>query len=208
MELAEGRTCRCGAEIPYRRAKSCAACSRASSKKHYQANRETVLRRHHTTKHMLTPAQLQERRDRAYLSNYVKRGKVLRQPCRCGEKKVFPIQPELGRPLVVVWACRACRPRIAAELHGNVISAPPPIRQPRRERAQARARTWAGTYEQVERELQQWPADRAEALRRAAASVNGMRLNAASPMYRMNLVALYKRVVGQSQPGGAGAKPA
>jgi hypothetical protein len=188
------------ARIPYRYAKSCAACSRASSKLHYQRNRAAVLRRHSAQKSLLTPVQVQERRDRAYLHKYVQRGKVVPERCRCGEQRVSPIQPEPGRPLVVVWACRSCKPRVQAELQADLITAPPPIRQPRRERAVARANTWVATYENVERALQQWPADRADALRRAASTVKGIRLHPGSALYRMQLVALYKRVVAEQAP--------
>jgi hypothetical protein len=197
VELVERhRWCACGAEVPYRRAKSCAACSRASSQRHYQGKRAEILRRHHAQKGLLTPVQLQERRDRAYLHTYVKRGRVVPERCRCGEQRVSPIQPELGR-LVVVWACRACKPRVLAELQGELITAPPPIRQPRKERAAARATTWVATYENVESELARWPADRATALRQAASTLKGMRLHPESALYRMQLVALYKKVVAQ-----------
>jgi hypothetical protein len=123
---------------------------------------------------------------------------VVPEACRrCGDANVVPIQPELGRPLVVVWACRSCKPRVVADLQGDVIWAAPPIRQPRREQAAARARRpWAETFEAVERELETWPPETAEAVRRAASTVNGVPLSRESRLYRMMLVAVYKRARG------------
>ena len=196
MELLEEekRWCACGAPNQYSRAKTCPQCSRASSARHYDRHRERVLRRYHVQKGMLTDAQRQARRDRAYLAKYVERGKLVPDGCtRCGGEDVVPIQPELGRPLVVVWACRSCKPRVEADLQGDVISAPPPIRQPRRERAAARSQSWAGGYETVEATLCALPADQAEALRRAASTVNGLSISRESPLYRMNLVTVYTR---------------
>jgi hypothetical protein len=153
-----------------------------------------VLRRYHAQKRLLTPAQVQARRDRAYLAKYIERGKVVPEPCaRCRAEDVLPIQPELGRPLVVVWACRECKPRVLADVQGDVISAPPPLRQPRRERAQAKRRTWAGAYDTVECELQTLPAEQAEALRAAASTVKGVSISRESPLYRMNLVTMFAR---------------
>jgi hypothetical protein len=193
-EEEEARHCACGASISHARARTCASCSRASSHRHYERNRSRVLAGYHAKKKLFTPAQLQERRDRAYLAQYVKRGKVVPDACRrCGDPNVVPIQPELGRPLVVVWACRSCKPRVAADLQGDVIWPAPPIRQPRREQAAARARPSAETFEAVERELQTWPPQAAEALRRAASTVRGVPLSRESPLYRMMLVTLYKR---------------
>jgi hypothetical protein len=190
----EERWCACGARNPYLRAKACVDCSRASSARHYDRHRDRVLRRYHAQKRLLTDAQRQARRDRAYLAKYVQRGKIVPDACtRCAREDVSPIQPELGRPLVVVWACRVCKPRVEADLQGDVISAPPPIRQPRRERAVARRQSWAGGYEAAEAELRALSADQAEALRRAASTVNGFSISRESPLYRMNLVTVFAR---------------
>ena len=192
--LEEKRWCACGASNPYPRAKTCPQCSRVSSARHYDRYRESVLWRYHVQKGMLTDAQRQARRDRAYLAKYVERGKLAPGDCtRCGGENVVPIQPELGRPLVVVWACRSCKSRVEADLQGDVISAPPPIRQPRRERAVARRQSWAGGYGNVEAALRALPSDEAEALRRAASTVNGFSISRESPLYRMNLVTVYTR---------------
>lgn len=190
----EDHWCACGARNPYLMAKTCVECSRASSARHYARHRERVLRRYHTLKGLQTHAQRQARRDRAYLAKYVQRGKVVPDDCmRCSRADVVPIQPELGRPLVVVWACRDCKPRVEADLQGEIIFAPPPVRQPRRERAVARRQSWAGGYEAVEVELRALPADQAEALRRAASTVNGYPISRESPLYRMNLIAVFGR---------------
>ena len=190
----EERWCACGARNPFSRAKTCRACSRASSAAHYDRHRERVLRRYHAQKGLLTDAQRQARRDRAYLAKYVQRGKVVPDACtRCGDEAVVPIQPELGRPLVVVWACWSCKPRVEADLQGDVISPPPPIRQPRRERAVARRQSWAGGYEAAVAALRALSEDEAEALRRAASTVNGFSISRESPLYRMNLVTVYAR---------------
>jgi len=190
----EVRWCACGARNPYARAKACRECSRASSAAHYDRHRDRVLRRYHVQKGMLTDAQRQARRDRAYLAKYIERGKVVPGPCtRCGDDVAAPIQPELGRPLVVVWACRSCRSRVEADLQGDVISAPPPIRQPQRERAVARRQSWAGGYESAVEALRALSDDEAEAFRRAASTVNGFSISRESPLYRMNLVTVYAR---------------
>jgi hypothetical protein len=54
--------------------------------------------------------QLPLRQARGYLSAYLRRGTIQRQPCqRCGAQEVVPHFPDLAKPREVVWFCRQHR---------------------------------------------------------------------------------------------------
>ena len=54
---------------------------------------------------------------RAYLKVYVRRGKVIKEPCSiCGDKNSEGHHPDYSQPLLVVWLCRAHH----LELHSKV----------------------------------------------------------------------------------------
>lgn len=53
---------------------------------------------------------------RAYLHQYVKRGKVKKEPCKvCGNEKSQAHHPDYSKPAEVVWLCREHH----LELHRN-----------------------------------------------------------------------------------------
>jgi len=45
---------------------------------------------------------------RAYANVYVKRGKLKRQPCPCGEINSQMHHEDYSKPLEVIWLCRQC----------------------------------------------------------------------------------------------------
>jgi len=47
-------------------------------------------------------------RARAYARVYLGRGLLVRQPCKCGSPGVEMHHVDYGRPLDVIWLCRAC----------------------------------------------------------------------------------------------------
>ena len=53
---------------------------------------------------------------RSYLRVYIKRGKVLREPCSvCGIEPAEPHHPDYSKPLQVIWLCKPHH----LELHGQ-----------------------------------------------------------------------------------------
>jgi hypothetical protein len=208
---AELRRCPCGTQLPYAKAKVCAACSRRSSATFYERHSARVLARYHSQKNLKTEVDKKIRRARAYLATYVKRGAVRKGPCddrTCRALEVSPIQPDLDHPLVVVWACKDHKARIAAELDADIRYVPAPPAQPRRERrVLAQRQSWASEHDRVLAAIEQLAPDEAAALRAAAATVNGIRISPESPLYRMNLVNVYKRRFSEVQRPGQPAAP-
>ena len=46
---------------------------------------------------------------RSYLNEYVRRGKVIKQPCSmCGDDIAEAHHPDYNKPLEIVWLCRRC----------------------------------------------------------------------------------------------------
>lgn len=67
--------------------------------------------------HPMTPEQRKRANARSYLHVYVKRGKVVRQPCAvCGDAHAEAHHPNYDKPLNVRWLCRLHH----LELHGAV----------------------------------------------------------------------------------------
>lgn len=57
----------------------------------------------------LTPEQRMKANARAYLHEYVKRGKITKLPCvKCNNPVVEAHHPDYSKPLDVVWLCRDC----------------------------------------------------------------------------------------------------
>jgi hypothetical protein len=55
----------------------------------------------------LTVIQRKKHNARAYLREYIKRGKIVRKPCEvCGELKSEPHHADYDKPLEVIWLCR------------------------------------------------------------------------------------------------------
>ena len=53
----------------------------------------------------------QKKRDscRSYAGVYLRRGKIIRQPCQfCGNPNSEMHHPDYSKPLFIVWLCRAC----------------------------------------------------------------------------------------------------
>jgi len=58
-------------------------------------------------------------RARAYAREYLKRGKLVAEPCvRCGAKKAEKHRPDYTKPLLVIFMCRDCH--LAAHQQPNV----------------------------------------------------------------------------------------
>lgn len=45
---------------------------------------------------------------RSYAKVYLRRGKLVRQPCSCGNPKSQMHHEDYGKPLEVIWLCREC----------------------------------------------------------------------------------------------------
>ena len=57
--------------------------------------------------HKLSVEQRRRANARSYLHTYVKRGKVLKQPCAVCGKPAQAHHPDYSQPLLVVWLCPA-----------------------------------------------------------------------------------------------------
>lgn len=50
---------------------------------------------------------------RSYAKVYMERGKITKQPCVvCGSHESEMHHPDYGKPLFVVWICRACHTQL------------------------------------------------------------------------------------------------
>ncbi len=57
----------------------------------------------------MTPAQRRKDNCRSYASQYLRRGKIKRAPCkRCGDANSQMHHPDYSKPLLVEWMCRPC----------------------------------------------------------------------------------------------------
>lgn len=57
----------------------------------------------------LTPEQKLKANCRSYLNVYIKRGKIIKQPCiTCGNPIAEAHHHDYNKPLDVVWYCREC----------------------------------------------------------------------------------------------------
>ena len=64
----------------------------------------------------LPPAVKAKANARSYANNYLKRGKIVRQPCaECGTEPAQMHHPDYTLPLTVIWLCAPCH----QELHRN-----------------------------------------------------------------------------------------
>jgi len=179
----------------------CRACSREAAKRHYHRVSLRILQRYHETKSMLTQPELEQRRARAYLAEYVKRGRVERKPCQsCGSIRATGIQMDLTRPLEVsAWACRLHRGRLQAELEVERLG-----EQPLRlldaacteSGGRTAAATWALDFEEVVASLDTLEPAVVASIREAARSVGSLRISAESPLYAMRLVQCYRERLG------------
>lgn len=59
--------------------------------------------------------ELQKKKDiaRSYAGVYKRRGRLMPEPCPCGEEKAEMHHPDYDKPLEVQWLCRECH----LELH-------------------------------------------------------------------------------------------
>lgn len=62
-------------------------------------------------KHPLNAVQRAKDAARAYASQYLRRGKLQRQPCGCGCVEVEMHHDDYTQPLAVRWLCRVCHVR-------------------------------------------------------------------------------------------------
>lgn len=59
--------------------------------------------------HPLTPEQRRKDNARSYAGVYLRRGKLIPQPCkRCKAEKAEMHHPDYSQPLNVIWLCRPC----------------------------------------------------------------------------------------------------
>ncbi len=64
--------------------------------------------------HKLSPAQKIKDIARSYANTYLRRGMILREPCKiCSSVKVEMHHPDYTKPLLIMWLCRRCH----LELH-------------------------------------------------------------------------------------------
>ena len=90
----ESTTCKCGAPRRPNGQRNCHKC-------HAAATRAWRAR----TK--LTPLQRMKMNARSYAKVYIKRGKLIRQPCEiCATPKTEPHHDDYSKPLAVRWLCR------------------------------------------------------------------------------------------------------
>lgn len=54
----------------------------------------------------LTDEQKKKNKARSYLHVYIKRGKIQRKPCFCGDTNSQAHHEDYSKPLEVVWFCR------------------------------------------------------------------------------------------------------
>jgi hypothetical protein len=56
----------------------------------------------------LSPIARAKANARAYTQVLLKRGELVKEPCRCGETNVEAHHPDYSQPRLVIWLCRAC----------------------------------------------------------------------------------------------------
>jgi hypothetical protein len=109
----------CGQPNPRERAKYCRSCGADATRRWRKIRREAARS---TTTERTTPAkpparapteeQLELTRARAYVSTYVRRGKIEKKPCQnCGDprlERIGPFHPKPAERLVFLWLCLPC----------------------------------------------------------------------------------------------------
>ena len=63
-------------------------------------------------------------RARTYLNTYLKRGKIQKQPCACGETKVDAHHSDYSKPLDVIWLCRQHHADLHMKLKKKTVMSP------------------------------------------------------------------------------------
>lgn len=100
--MAKSTVCQCGAPRRSETQKDCLA---------YHAKRMREFR----ARTSLTPLQRKKMNCHSYAHVYLRRGKLVREPCRCGDPNSQMHHPDYDKPLQVEWLCRKCH----LELHGS-----------------------------------------------------------------------------------------
>jgi hypothetical protein len=100
------------------RKKTCSKCSNPlednRTKQRYCLSCHNKYMRDNRKKHSeLTDNQRLKANCRSYLNTYLKRGKISKQPCKCGCETVEAHHDDYSKPLEVIWLCRKCH----LELH-------------------------------------------------------------------------------------------
>ena len=103
------------------RVSRCKGCEKKYYGKYYQKNKAKILEKHR--KYLQSPAgrgvqrkvaakqrlKFPEKRKAYDAFKYaVIQGKVVKQPCSCGDAKVEAHHEDYSKPLDVVWMCRQC----------------------------------------------------------------------------------------------------
>jgi ribosomal protein L37E len=109
------RCVRCGNPNPREKAKYCRPCG-AEATRAWRAIRRTLpggaAKPPTPPKRSPTPAEIELVRARAYVSTYVRRGKLQKKPCQnCGNpqlKKIGPFHPDPAKRLSFIWMCLPC----------------------------------------------------------------------------------------------------
>jgi len=67
--------------------------------------------------HPLTPEQRRKDSARSYAGVYLRRSKLVREPCgRCGDPNSQMHHPDYDKPLLVQWFCRPCHLQLHREM--------------------------------------------------------------------------------------------
>lgn len=65
--------------------------------------------REHRLKHSeLTPEAKKKANARSYANVYLRRGKIKKQTCKCGDSNSQMHHEDYDKPLEVIWLCREC----------------------------------------------------------------------------------------------------
>jgi hypothetical protein len=65
--------------------------------------------------HPLNDEQKKKDNARSYANVYVRRGKLIPEPCVCGSSEVEMHHPDYDKPLIVIWMCRPCHMSLHVE---------------------------------------------------------------------------------------------
>lgn len=126
----------CNAALPndafYARQRKCKECTKATVRANYRRNREYFVaydkRREKTperrafksaAQRLYRERNPQKRAARVIVSNAIRDGRLLRQPCEgCGSEKVHAHHEDYTKPLDVRWLCKDCH----WHEHGGVLA--------------------------------------------------------------------------------------
>ena len=88
----------------------CSRCGALHSRTHrYCADCHATYMRDWRKTHPPTVEQRRKDNCRSYAGVYLRRGKLVRQPCEeCGSADAQMHHPDYAKPLLVKWLCRAC----------------------------------------------------------------------------------------------------